>query len=103
MGTWGIEGKTATLLSGIWLPRRHSGKESTCQAGDTDLIPWSRRSPGGGNGNPLQYSGLGNPMDTGAWWAEVHGVTKESDTTEHRNAFFPHVVKHLYSKAGCFI
>ena len=33
-------------------------------------------SPGGGNGNPLQYSGLGNPMDRGAWWATVHGVAK---------------------------
>ena len=36
----------------------------------------SRRSPGGGHGNPLQYSGLENPMDTGAWWATVHGVAK---------------------------
>ena len=39
-------------------------KESACQAGDTDLIPGSGRSPGKGNGNPLQYSCLGNPMDT---------------------------------------
>ena len=38
------------------------------------------RYPGEGNGNPLQYSYLGNPMDRGAWWATVHGVTKESDT-----------------------
>ena len=35
-----------------------------------------------GNGNPLQYSCLGNPMDRGAWWATVHGVERESDTTE---------------------
>ena len=41
-----------------------------------DLIPVSGRSPGGGNGNPLQYSCLGNPMDRGAWWATVQGVTK---------------------------
>ena len=40
-------------------------------------------SPGEGNGNPLQYSCLGNPMDRGVWWATVHGVTKESDMTEH--------------------
>ena len=40
------------------------------------------RSPGGGNGNPLQDSSLENPMDSGAWWAIVHGVTKESDMTE---------------------
>ena len=38
-------------------------------------------SPGEGNGNPLQYSYLGNPVDGGAWWAAVHGVTKESDET----------------------
>ena len=45
------------------------------------LIPGSRRSLGGGNGNPLQYSCLGNPMGRGAWWAIVHGVT-QSDKTE---------------------
>ena len=45
-------------------------------AGDLDSIPGSRRSPGGRNGNPLQYSCLENPMDRGAWWATVHGVTK---------------------------
>ena len=56
-------------------------KESTCNAEDMGLIPWSGRSPGEGNGNPLQYSCLGNPMDRGAWWATVHGVTKESDMT----------------------
>ena len=50
-------------------------------AGDVGLIPGSERSPGGGSGNPLQYSCLGNPMDGGAWQATVHGVTKESDTT----------------------
>ena len=45
-------------------------------AGDVGSIPGSRRSPGAGSGNPLQYSCLGNPMDGGAWWATVHGVTK---------------------------
>ena len=45
-------------------------------------IPGLGRSPGEGNGNPLQYSCLGNPMDRGTWWATVHGVT-ESDKTEH--------------------
>ena len=43
---------------------------------DTGSNPASGRSPGGGHGNPLQYSFLGNPMDRGAWWATVHGVTK---------------------------
>ena len=44
--------------------------------GDMDLILGLGRSPGGGNGNPLQYSGLENPMDRGAWWAIVHRVAK---------------------------
>jgi len=43
---------------------------------DTGLIPGLRRSPGEGNGSPLQYSCLGNPMDKGAWWDTVHRVTK---------------------------
>ena len=58
-----------------------SGKESASQAGDTGLIPESGKSPGEGNGNPLQYSCLENPRDRGVWWATVHGVEKESDTT----------------------
>ena len=51
-------------------------------ARDKGSISGLGRSPGGGNGNPLQYSSLENPMDRGAWWATVHGVTKKSDTTE---------------------
>ena len=43
---------------------------------DVGSIPGSGRSPGGGHGNPLQYSCLENPMDIGAWWATVHGVAK---------------------------
>ena len=46
------------------------------EKGDVGLIPGSGRSPGGGNGNPLQNSCLGHPMDKGAWWAKVPGVTK---------------------------
>ena len=53
-----------------------SGKESTCQAGDVDLIPGLGRFPGEGNGNPLQYSCLGNPMDTRAWLATIREVAK---------------------------
>ena len=45
-------------------------------ARDAGVIPGWGRSPGGGNGNPLQYSCLGSPMDRGAWWAAVHGVAK---------------------------
>ena len=50
--------------------------------GDTDSIPGSGKSPGGGHGNPLQYSCLENPVDRGAWWIAVHGVAKKSDMTD---------------------
>ena len=50
-------------------------------ARDAGLIPGSRKSPREGNGNPLQDSCLGNPMDKGTWQAIVHGVTKELDMT----------------------
>ena len=52
------------------------GKESAYNAGDLGSILGLGRSTGGGHGNPLQYSCLENPMDRGAWWATVHGVTK---------------------------
>ena len=58
-------------------------KNPPASAGDTGSTPRLGRSPGGGNGNPLQYSGLGNTMDRGAWQAIVHGVIKELDVTEH--------------------
>ena len=51
-------------------------KNLPVNAGDAGLIPGSGRSPGGGNGNPLQYSSLGNPVDKGAWQATVHGIAK---------------------------
>ena len=51
-------------------------KNSPANAGDSGSTLESRRSPGGGHGNPLQYSCLENPMDRGGWWATVHGVAK---------------------------
>ena len=52
------------------------GKESACNVGDPSSIPGFRRCPGGGNGNPIQYSCLENSMDGGAWRAAVHVVEK---------------------------
>ena len=57
-------------------PGDSDGKESACNAGDLGLISGLGRSPGGGLGNPHQYSCLENPRNRGAWWATVHGVTK---------------------------
>ena len=57
-------------------------KSPPANLGDLGLISVLRRYPGEGKGNPLQYSFLGNPMDREASWATVHGVSKESDTTE---------------------
>ena len=52
-------------------------KNSSAKAGDMGSIPGMGRSPGGGEGNPLQYSYLENPTDRGAWQATVHGIVKE--------------------------
>ena len=60
-------------------------KNLACNAEEMSLIPELGRSPGEGNGNPLQYPCLENPTDRGAWQATVHGVKKESDTTERLN------------------
>ena len=80
---------------------------------DTGSVPGLGRSPGGGNGNSLQYSCLGNPMDRGAWWATVHGVTKrvghefateQQNKTKkqsihlHKTLFRKHVRQHWRAK-----
>ena len=64
-----ISWKSASLVA-------QTVKNLPCHVGHLGLIPGSGRSPGEGNGNSLQYSCLENPMDRGAWWATVHGVTK---------------------------
>ena len=63
-------------------PGGSDGKESGCNAGDPGLIPGLERTPGGGNGSPLQYSCLENPMNRGAWQATVHEVTNSQSTTK---------------------
>ena len=57
-------------------PHSSVGKESDCNAGDPGSVPGLGRSSGEGNGSPLQYSCLENPMDRGAWWAIVHGIAR---------------------------
>ena len=58
-------------------------------AGGSSSIPGSGRSTGGGNGNPLQFSCLGNPMDRGAWLATVYGVSKELDAAKRQQSIVP--------------
>ena len=67
----------------LGLPRWFSGKKKypTANVGDAGFIPGLESSPGEGNGNQLQYSLLGNPMDRGDWWATVHGVARGLNTT----------------------
>ena len=65
-----------TSVWNIWGPGGQDGKESACNSGDAGSIPGLGRSPGRGNGNPLQYSCLVNSTERGTWWATVHGVTK---------------------------
>ena len=70
-------------LMPMWgFPGGSYGKESSCNAGDSDSVPGPGRSPGGGHSNPLQDSCLENPMDGGAWRATVHRFTK-SQTRQH--------------------
>ena len=65
----------------------HTHKEFALNVGDLDSISALGRSPGGGHGNPLQYSSLENPMDRGGWRATVHGLaknwTRQHSTTQH--------------------
>ena len=72
-------------------------KSLPTNAGDAGSIPGSGRSPGGENGNPLQFSCLGNPMDRGTWWAMVHEVKKEWEVNRHVCAY-TQVGSGVYSK-----
>ena len=59
-----------------WVKNPHAMQEAACNIRDLGSVPWLGRSPGEGNGNPLQYSCLGNPTDRGSLWAIVHGVAR---------------------------
>ena len=80
-------------------PGGSQSKESTCNAGDPVSIPGLGRSSGGGHSTLLQYSYLENPMDRGAWWATVHGVTKSrtqlSNFTFYGNVSWFHIWSRL--------
>ena len=81
------------------LPWWLSGKESACQCRRCRFNSWVGKIPWRGNGNPLQYSCLENSMGRGAWWAAVHGVTKESNTTQqlnNNNKVMMHICIHLH-------
>ena len=71
-----VSGKCITLPVKQDFPGGSDAKASVYSAGDLDLIPGSGRAPGLGNGNPLQYYCLENPIDRGAWKATIHGVAK---------------------------
>ena len=72
------------------------GKNLPSNAGDKGSIPELGRSPGGGNGNPVQYSCLENPTDRGAWWATAHGVT-ESQTQLSTSMMYDFIIKTVMS------
>ena len=74
-------GITVSLISHTGFPGGSVVKNQPANAGDVELTPGPGRSPGEGNGNSLQYSCLGNPMDRGAWWAIVHRCHKQVDMT----------------------
>ena len=84
-------------------------KKPSANAGHTGSIPGSGRSPGEGNGNPLQYSCLGNPMDRGAWWATVCGVTKvrhnwatNTSSSSQCQVCFPNPLSLIFSPSWHF-
>ena len=80
----------------LGFPSDASAKELAGDVRDMGSIPGSGRFPGGGHGNPLQYSYLENPMDRGAWWATVHGFVKSWPYSRPRDVIV--VVNHIYKK-----
>ena len=93
--------KSKTSIYAVWgFPGGSDGKASVCNAGDLGSIPGSGRSPGEGNGNPLQFCCLENPMDRGAWYATVHGVTKSRTRLRNLNLLIYAVYKRPTSNLG---
>ena len=80
-----VDQKLNLSASTLTLPYGSLVKNPSANGRDADSIPGLGGSPGGGNGNPLKYSCLGNPMDRRAWWATVHRVSKSQTrlSTQH--------------------
>ena len=100
----------AFLLHTIFMldfPGGVSGKESDCECGRCKRCgfnPWVRKIPREGNGNPLQYSPLGKPMDRGGWWATVHGVTKSwTRLSRHTHTFVLYNLCPLTYETRCHL
>ena len=87
-------------VKNVVFPGGSDSKESTCNAVDSGSMSGLGGSPGEGNDNPLQYSCLEKSMDRGAWQATVHGVTKESDTTEWLTLSFKKCGMNLLQEGG---
>ena len=85
-------------------PGGSDSKESSCSAGDPSSFPGLGRSPGEGNGNPLQYFCLENPMDGGAWQTIVHGVTKsQTPLSKHVNPYNTYILEKNLKKVDICI
>ena len=87
-----LEKEQATHSSILGLPCDSDNKQSTCNTGDLGSTPQLERSPEGGHGNPLQYSGLENSMDRGAWQTTIHGV--EENWTRLSDSHFLFMERH---------
>ena len=81
-----------------------SSVSSSYSAGDLGSVPGSEKSLGEGNGNPLQYSCLENPMDRGAWWATVHGIARVGHdlVTKPPPPNYNHISKYKFMNSTCF-
>ena len=98
VGAWG---KYFLQIQGfLGFPGGSDSKESACNAGDLSSILGLGRSSGEGNGYPLQYSCLGNPMDRGAWRARIHGVTKSQTQLSNFHLTGPLILGH-YPRTDC--
>ena len=86
----------------LGFPSGSEDKASACNAGDPGSIPGLGRSPGEGNGNPLQYSCLENPMDRGPWWATVHKVAKSRTRLSDFTFFLYFTLVVVLQEGGSF-